>query len=30
MTRHGKQCGAIVIVFVGLVVLALPGGGQAQ
>ena len=28
MTRHGKQCGAIVIVLVGLV--ALPGGGQAQ
>ena len=30
MTRHGKQYGAIVIVFVGLVVLALPGNGQAQ
>jgi formylglycine-generating enzyme required for sulfatase activity len=28
MTRHGKQYGAIVIVFVGLV--ALPGSGQAQ
>ncbi len=28
MTRHGRQYGAIVIMFVGLV--ALPGGGQAQ
>ena len=28
MIRHGKQYGAIVMVFVGLV--ALPGGGQAQ
>ena len=30
MTRQGKRYGAIVIVFVGLVALALPGGGQAQ
>ena len=30
MTRQGKQYGAIVIVLVGLVALALPGSGQAQ
>jgi formylglycine-generating enzyme required for sulfatase activity len=30
MTRHGKQDGAIVMVFVGLVALALPGSGLAQ
>ena len=30
MTRHGKQYGAIAIVFVGLVALALPSSGQAQ
>ena len=30
MTRHGKQYGAIVIVFVGLVGLALPSSGQVQ
>jgi hypothetical protein len=28
MTRHGKQYGAIVMMFVGLV--ALPGSGQAK
>jgi formylglycine-generating enzyme required for sulfatase activity len=30
MARHGKPYGAIVIVFVSLVALALPGSGQAQ
>jgi formylglycine-generating enzyme required for sulfatase activity len=30
MIQHGKQYGAIVLVFVGLAALALPGGGQAQ
>jgi formylglycine-generating enzyme required for sulfatase activity len=30
MIRHGKQYGAIVLVFVGLVALALPGGARGQ
>ena len=30
MTRHGKQYGAIVLVFVGLMLLAMPSSGQAQ
>jgi formylglycine-generating enzyme required for sulfatase activity len=30
MARYGKQYGVIVIVFIGLVVLSLPGSGQAQ
>jgi len=30
MVRHGKPYEAIVTVFVSLVVLALPGSGQAQ